>query len=291
MEVSNISKIIIETINKIITELTSSIDNKLYSILDNLAFINSNILNDENLEKIFGTSSSNGILLIANALLLGIILYFAIKYLLSHLTYSQIESPSQFIFKLIIFGICMNFSYFLVSLFLDLTCNISFAIINIGENIFNCDISFSDLINTINSSLSIEKSTINIFSLDGIIKSIISFSLLDLVFSYSFRFIMVKVFVLLTPFAILSLSLNNTSWFFKSWLKNLFSLLFIQIIISIILLILFSMDYSSSNLFSKFIYVGGLYALIKANSFVREFIGSISTTISQNVNNLINFKR
>ena len=31
MEVSNISKIIIETINKIITELTSSIDNKLYS--------------------------------------------------------------------------------------------------------------------------------------------------------------------------------------------------------------------------------------------------------------------
>lgn len=291
MEASNISKIIIETINTIITELTSSIDNKLYSILDNLAFINADILNDKNLEKIFGTSSSNGILLIANALLLGIILYFAIKYLLSHLTYSQIESPSQFIFKLIIFGICMNFSYFLISLFLDLTCNISFAIKNIGENIFNCTISFSDLINTVNSSLSIEKATIDVFSLDGIIKSIISFSLLDLVFSYSFRYIMVKVFVLLTPFAVLSLSLNNTSWFFKSWLKNLFSLLFIQIIISIILLILFSMDYSSSNLFSKFIYVGGLYALIKANSFVREFIGSISTTVSQNVNNLINFKR
>lgn len=291
METSNISKVIIETINTIITQLTSSIDNKLYSILDNLAFINADILNDKNLEKIFGTSSSNGILLIANALLLGIILYFAIKYLLSHLTYSQVESPSQFIFKLIISGICMNFSYFLISLFLDLNSNISLAIKNIGENIFNCNISFSDLINTVNSNLSIEKATIDVFSLDGIIKSIISFSLLDLVFSYSFRYIMVKVFVLLTPFAVLSLSLNNTSWFFKSWLKNLFSLLFIQIIISIILLILFSMDYSSSNLFSKFIYVGGLYALIKANSFVREFIGSISTTVSQNVNNLINFKR
>ena len=291
MEASNISTTIIETINTIITQLTSSIDNKLYSILDNLAFINSDILNDNNLEKIFGTSSSNGILLIANALLLGVILYFAIKYLLSHLTYSQIESPSQFIFKLIIFGICMNFSYFLISLFLDLICNISLAITNIGENIFNHNISFSELINTINSNLSIEKATIDVFSLDGIIKSIISFSLLDLVFSYAFRYVMIKVFVLLTPFAVLSLSLNNTSWFFKSWLKNLFSLLFIQIIISIILLILFSIDYSSSNLISKFIYVGGLYALIKANSFVREFIGSISTTVSQNVNNLINFKR
>ncbi|MBQ3413885.1 MAG: hypothetical protein IJH39_00740 [Clostridia bacterium] len=291
MDSTNISNTIIETINKIITQLTSSIDNKLYSILDNLAFVNSDILKDNNLEKIFGNSSSNGILLIANALLLGLILYFAIKYLLSHLTYSQIENPSQFIFKLIIFGICMNFSYFLVNLFLDLICNISFAILNIGENIFNKNISFSELINTINSNISIEKSTIDFFSLDGIIKSIISFSLLDLVFSYSFRYIMIKVFVLLAPFAILSLSLNNTSWFFKSWLKNLFSLLFIQIIISIILLILFSVNYSSSNLISKFIYVGGLYALIKSNSFVREFLGSISTNISQNVNNLINFKK
>ena len=291
MESTNISNIIIETINKIITLLTSSIDNKLYSILDKLAFIDSNILNDKNLEKIFGTSSSNGILLIANALLLGIILYFAIKYLFSHLTYSKIESPSQFIFKLIIFGICMNFSYFLISLFLDLICNISFAIKNVGESIFNRSISFSELINTINSNISIEKANIDIFSLDGIIKSIISFSLLELVFSYSFRYIMIKVFVLLTPFAVLSLSLNNTSWFFKSWLKNLFSLLFIQIIISIILLILFSIDYSSSNLFSKFIYVGGLYALIKANSFVREFIGSISTNISQNVNNFLKLNK
>ena len=275
MDSTNISNTIIETINKIITQLTSSIDNKLYSILDNLAFVNSDILKDNNLEKIFGNSSSNGILLIANALLLGLILYFAIKYLLSHLTYSQIENPSQFIFKLIIFGICMNFSYFLVNLFLDLICNISFAILNIGENIFNKNISFSELINTINSNISIEKSTIDFFSLDGIIKSIISFSLLDLVFSYSFRYIMIKVFVLLAPFAILSLSLNNTSWFFKSWLKNLFSLLFIQIIISIILLILFSVNYSSSNLISKFIYVGGLYSLIKSNYFVREFLGSI----------------
>ena len=44
------------------------------------------------------------------------------------------------------------------------------------------------------------------------------------------------------------------------------------------------MDYSSSEVFSKFIYIGGLYALIKANSFVREFIGGISTEFSQNVN-------
>lgn len=291
MDQSNITEIIIEAINTIFNQLLSSIDNNLYSILDDLAFINSDILKDNNLETIFGTSASNGILLIANSLLLGILLYFAVKYLLAHLTYTQIESPQQFIFKLILCGISMNFSYFLITYFLDLVCNISLAIRSVGETIFQKNICFAELINIINSNIAIDTQATDIFSLDGIIKSTISLSLLNLVFSYSFRYIMIKVFVLLSPFAVLSLSLNNFSWFFKSWIKNLFSLLFIQIIISLVLLILFSIDYSSANLFTKFIYIGGIYALIKANSFVRDFIGSISTTVSENVNNFIHSKR
>ena len=96
---------------------------------------------------------------------------------------------------------------------------------------------------------------------------------------------MIKIFILLTPFAFLSLILQNTSWFFKAWSRNMFSLLFIQIIVSIVLLILFSMDYSSDNMIIKFIYIGAIYSLIKANSFVRDFIGGVSTTFTQNVNN------
>ena len=289
MEQTNITQIIIDTINTILGNLFSSIDNNLYSLLDDITFINSDILNDKNFENIFGTSTSNGILLIANSLLLGIILYFAIRYLLSHFTYSQIENPHSFLIKLIICGICMNCSYFLLSLFLELFSNICLSIRALGESLFNKNICFSELILDINTHISVDVSSINIFSLDGLIKGIISFSLLNLVFSYSFRYVLIKVFVLISPFAILSNSLNSTSWFFKSWFKNLFSLLFIQIIVSIILLILFSIDYSSSNLFSKFIYIGGLFSLIKANSFVREFLGGISTDISQNVNNFSKF--
>ena len=101
---------------------------------------------------------------------------------------------------------------------------------------------------------------------------------------------MVKVFVLLSPFAFLSLSLTHSSWFFRTWAKNLFSLLFIQIIVSLVLLVLFSMEFSDTDLFTKFIYIGGIYVLIKANSFVREFIGGVSTNISQTVNSFTNLK-
>ena len=97
---------------------------------------------------------------------------------------------------------------------------------------------------------------------------------------------MVKVFVILSPLAILSLSLSSTSWFFKVWIRNLFSLMFIQFVVAIVLVLLFSMDYSSSNLLFKFVYVGGVYALIKANSFVKDFVGGVSTSFSQNVYNL-----
>lgn len=284
---TNITQTIIDTINTIFENVLSSIDNNLYSVLDDITFIGSDILADKNFEKIFGTSASNGILLIANSLLLGFLLYYSLRYLMSHLTYQNVEHPFSFIIKMVIFGICMNFSFFLIQIFLDLNFNISLAIRNLGENLFGKNVCFSELISTINTSMSINTTSVNIFSIDGLIKSTLSFSLLSLVLSYSIRYITIKVFVLLAPFSILSLTLNSTSWFFKSWLKNLFSLLFIQIIVSLVLLILFSLDFSSANLLNKFIYVGGIYSLIKANSFVREFIGGVSTDVSQSVNSFI----
>ena len=78
---SNITATIIETINTILQNLFSSIDNNLYAILDDITFISSDIINDSYFEKILGTSSSNGILLIANSLLFGFVLYYSLKYL------------------------------------------------------------------------------------------------------------------------------------------------------------------------------------------------------------------
>lgn len=287
---NNITQTIIDTINNIFETLFASIDNNLYSLLDEITFIDSDILNNQNFEKLFGTTTSNGILLIANSLLVGFILYYGFKYLMSHITFHKIDHPFSFIIKIVLFGICMNFSFFILEMVLDLNSNVSLAIKEIGESLFDKEICFSELINTINTNIAINSSPLNIFSIDGLIKSTLSISLLSLVFSYSLRYIMVKVFVLLAPFAFISLSLDSTSWFFKSWFKNLFSLLFIQIIVSLVLLILFSLDYSSTNLFNKFIYIGGIYALIRANTFVRQFIGGISTDISQSVKSFTSIK-
>ena len=207
--------------------------------------------------------------------------------MLSNFTYTQAENPGQFVLKLIIFGICMNSSYFLIGQFIDIMSNISLAIRDLGTDLFNKNICFAELITSINTSMAINTTSINVFSIDGLIKGTLTVSLFGLVFSYSLRYIMVKIFILISPFAFLSLAQNSTAWFFKAWVKNFFSLLFIQVIVAIVLLILFSMDYSSDNLFTKFLYIGGIYALIRVNSLVREFIGGVSTNVSANVSNFL----
>ena len=285
----NIVDAISSTINNLFSNLFSSIDNNLYNVLDDLLFINTDILNDSIFKKIFGTSSTSGILLICNSIILGFVLYYLISLFLSHITFSQIQRPSQFIFKLIIIIISVNFSYFICEKLIYLIQIFSLSIREIGENIFGNNICLSSFIEKINTNINTQSSTFNIFTIDGLIKSFSSFSLLNLALTYSLRYIILKVFLLLTPFAILSLSTQNTSWFFKSWIKIILSLLFLQILVSLILLIGFSISNLENTLYSKLLYVGTLYALTRANTFIKEFMGGLSTDISVGVGNLKSF--
>ena len=288
MDSNNITLIIANTINTIFSNLFSSIDNNIYGILDDITFINTEIINNSFLEKILGTSTSNGILLICNSLIIGFVLYYIISLLFSHITLSSTYSPLPFIFKLIIYTILMNFSLYICEYIIDINSNISIAIRQIGENLFNKNICFSGLIQELNSVITIENENFNIFSIDGLIKSFVTIGLFNLVLVYSFRYIMLKVLLLLCPFAVLTLINEKTSYFFKAWLKSFISLLFIQILISIILVLIFSLNLSSEDLFSKLLLIGSIYTLIKANNFVRELIGGISTDVGIGIRSLRN---
>lgn len=283
---SSISQIIIDTINTLLSTLFSSIDNSVYDILDKLAFIDSSIFNNSFIDKFFGLNSNNGLLIIANSLLFAVCLYYSFKLLYARLTGVPIENPYQFIFKLLLFGCLMNASYFICELFIYFTSTISDAIRDVGEYVLGENINFSTLIENLNSTISVDSTSLNVFSFEGILKSLCSVSFINLILSYSLRYIMIKVLILFTPFAMLTLINSSTSWFFKSWLKIFLSLLFIQPFVSIILLIFFSLDFSSSDITSQILCVGAMYALIRANTYVQHFIGGISTSVLANVKSL-----
>lgn len=283
MDVSSISSVIANTINEIFDKIFASIDNSLYSILDEFTFIDTDILNDSHFSNILGTNSSQGILVIANAFIFGYLLYYSVKLLLAHLGITQVEKPSQFLFKLILYAITMNCSFFICEQIISIISLFSSSIRELGENLFHVEICFSSLITRLNSVFT-DENAIDFFSLDGILKTFISLGLLNLVITYAVRFVLIKIFVLLSPFAILSLSSKSTSILFRSWMKSFLSLMLIQVFVSIILLLIFSLKVTAINTFSKLILIASIFVLIKANQYVREMLGGISSDVNMGMN-------
>ena len=232
----DISGIILDTINSLCQTLFSSIDNKIFSLLDEIIFISPTITETNYLEQIMGHNANAGLLILANSLLVAFVLYYAIRRFTAFFNGQEVESPSNFI------------------------CGLGF-------NIFKKTISFSSLINELNGNSS---NNFNIFSIDGLLTGMLSISSISLIITFTFRYILAKILILLSPFAFLSL-------------------LLIQIVVALILLLPFAIFKENSNdIFNKFLLIGSIYALLKSNNIVKEFINGtgISTDFSSGLNGL-----
>ena len=279
----NLTGIISNSLNELFSQMFSTIDDSIYTLLDEIIFITPRILSNSNFQNLLGNSSSEGLLLICNSLVLGFTIYYSINYLISHLTYSRIDSPKQFIFKTIIFIAIMNSSLWICEQIINIISLVTTSILSLGESIFKSKINFSNFIDNINQTLYISGTEFNIFSFDGIIKSFTTFGFINLIFTYSLRYIMIQIFILISPFAFLSLITNSSEWFFKVWLKTFISLLLIQILISLILLLSFTINITQDTTISKLLYIGIIYALVRSNSYMKELFGGISTTVNTNL--------
>jgi len=283
---SSVTETIIQTLNTIVSQFFSSIDATLYTLLDNLVFLGPDILQFSWFENMFST---HGILLIANALLLGVCLYYCIRLVLSYYIGSDtIERPYQFLFKLFLFGVCLNSSFFLCEQVLTVHSLLSESIRALGKSLTGNDISFLALIEKLNRLIA--QSDFTIFSFEGILRSFISVSLLNLLFSYALRYIMLLVFILLFPFALLALMNYSTRWFFSAWARSFFSLLILEYMVDCILLLTFSIPFEQNQPFSMLLLLGCMYALIRANHYVQQLIGGISITVGSQISSFVKNK-
>lgn len=283
-----ITQTIIDTINAIFAKLFSSVDNSMYDTLNDLAFLSDSILENSFFKSIFNFANNNNILLIANSLLIGFSLYYCLRLLFSHLIGNPVEHPVSFLLKLLLFGICMNQSFFFCKEILSFNYLLTSTLLELGENLLGTSIDFNSLIIKLNSVISIDSDSLDIFSFDGIIRSFISVSLFNLLLSYSLRLIMIQIFILICPFAFLTLLNKNTSRFFYSWLRIFLSLLLLQNLIALILILLFSIDITEKNILSKLYCVGCLYALMRSNHYIQSLIGGINTNVSAHIRNFKN---
>ena len=76
---TTISNSLSDGINSLFSNLFSSLDNNVYAILDDLTFIDSDIYTDNSFAVLLSKSPTTGILLIANSLILGFLIFYSLN--------------------------------------------------------------------------------------------------------------------------------------------------------------------------------------------------------------------
>lgn len=276
----DIGKEILNTINTLCNNLLQSINKSIFPELDKLIFMNADITETTYLKSIIGSDFNHGLLVIAEFLLCAFIVYYAIRKFTTYYTGAEVESPYQFFVKAVVIGIFTGYSLTICSGVLDWTYEITQVICEIGKEKIGQKISFSTLITKLSES---NTKNFDLFTFEGIITTIVSISSFTLVITFAIRYILTKVLVMLSPFAFLCLINKSTHGIFKSWLKSFGSLLLVQIILALVLLLPFAiLKEKSSDVFSKLLLIGSVFALLKSTQFAKEFINGtgISTDFS-----------
>ena len=276
---TDIINIVTNVLNELFSNLLSSIDNTIYSLLDKITFLDSKSIIDSNIESIFFSEKFN-LLILSNILLTGIVLYHIGKIIFSIYTSSQTQLPYLYIIKVVIYGICMNCCLYITEGIININYLISEYLLELGNYLFKVSISFTSFTNIINNSISINSNSFNLFSLDGVIHSMLSFGFISILITYILRFILIKILILCSPFMFLCLCEENLNKYFFNWLKYFIVLLLNQNMVIIALYTPYILDFKD-NLYSKFLIIGVIYTIHKLNEYIKEFIGGFS--ISGNI--------
>jgi len=279
MQYNNFPDTISNLVSSLINSLLTSLDSNIFAVLDELAFIKSSTISDKYFMSFFAKQS--GIVSLAEALVFGFLIYYAIAYLFSVITCSNFQRPLSFITKLFLTAALIRFSLPICEKIIDIFYLISAILKTLGNSILSIDLSFAVIYTKLKDLFFADTSfAFSVFSFDGLLRTFVTFGFVNLLLTYAIRFIYVKILVLLSPLAFLSLSLDQSTWIFKIWLKNFISQLFTQVIICVILLIIFSLNGITNQTIVKLLYVASVVCLMKASSFVREFSSGFTSDVS-----------
>lgn len=264
---------IINSLNLISEKLFKTVEGQIYKVIDDIIDISPNILKQEPLNKLFFENKVNGIIIIANSFILFYIVYYILIQLISIYNGKQIPNIYFFVVKIIIVSILVNNSYFLCSEVLEFFDAFTNAVEMYGNNISNEEITFENLKETILSIDDFMKS--NLFSIDGLIKGIISFGIVSVLVNFSIRYVTVIFLILISPLAIMSSIAGITHGFFRSWIKMFTVNMMMQIVIKFVLII--PLVYKEVNtIMYKIVLVGSIYLIYKITTFTKELFMNIN---------------
>ncbi|MEG0873593.1 MAG: hypothetical protein RSG48_06580 [Clostridia bacterium] len=272
---------ILNNLNIIAEKLFKSVEGQVYEVLDKIVVIGPEILKQEPLRNVFLENKVNGVIIIANALVLFYVVYYTFTQLMCLYNGNKAENIYLFILKLVVVSIFVNNSYFICEQLLTIVDAFTNAITMFTEQIAGKQITFENLKENILSIKDFMKN--DLFTLDGLIKGIISFGAVSILINFSIRYVTIIFLIIISPIALVTLSSNITNGIFKTWGRTLVISLLTQVVVKIIIFIPIMYKEVDSVMY-KIILVGSIYLLYRLNNFVKDIFVNISTT--HPINNL-----
>lgn len=278
---------LIANLNEMCKALFNSVDKNAFKYLDELAFLDESKFKTGIELELIGNNIYEGIIGIAISILMGIALYYIVNYFIRKIINEEIENPYTFIIKSIIAGFFIIYIKDIVLFVISVNNIITKEILNLTQTFFNQRVTFENILIKINETLYVQGEGFNVMSFDGIIKIYLVFGIINLIFEYSLRYVMIKIMFILSPIFVAFKTNRKTEYLYNNWVKGMFGLLFMQNIIAIILVISTRFITSPLILINKIIYIGMIYALIKVNVFIKEIFGGVSIEVQTPIKNII----
>lgn len=268
---------VLNTIQIMTNRIFNSIDDNLVGVLDRLVFLDNNVFIDNSMAiHIYKIASTMKV--IAESILIGYVIYYLIRYLISRITMTSkedLENPLTFFTKVILCGIAMYNSGEICKFLINLNSNIS---TDLFENMIGITgiPGFKIFLNTINRSLLGGQDSFDIFSIDGIFKGFISFGTLNMTISFAMRYILIRALVIIAPVAFVFKTYSKTEKYFDMWLKAFISLLLVQHFITVLLMIGGMLKDIHLDTLNKIAYIGLIYALSKSFTIFEKLFGGFA---------------
>lgn len=270
---------LISNLNEMCKALFNSVDKNAFKYLDELAFLDESKFKTGIELELIGNNIYEGVI--------GIALYYIVNYFIRKIINEEMENPYTFIIKSIIAGFFIIYIKDIVLFVISVNNIITKEILNLTQTFFNQKVTFENILIKINETLYVQGEGFNVMSFDGIIKIYLVFGIINLIFEYSLRYVIIKIMFILSPIFVAFKTNRRTEYLYNNWIKGMFGLLFMQNIIAIILVI--STRFITSPLIpiNKIIYIGMIYALIKVNVFIKEIFGGVSIEVQTPIKNII----
>lgn len=263
---------IIDNLNLVSDKLFKSIENQVYEILDKLINITLDIFKSEPLKTIC-SNEINGIIIIANSLIIFYITYFAVTQIFNLYNGDNVSNVYKFILKIVFVCIITNSSYHICKEIINVFSIFTDCVSTYCKEISGSNVNFLELKEVFFNIEDILDD--DLLSINGMIKGMISFGSITILFNMSIRYVTIIFLIIFSPFAFISLSSNITSGIFSSWLKIFITNLLVQVIIKFIILIPLICR-NIDKIMYKIILVGSIYIIYKINDFTNQIVGNIA---------------